>query len=253
HIHGANGYLISEFSSPVTNRRTDRWGNDAAGRDRLALEIVRRVRAAVPPTHGLSMKLGFVDAVTGGARPHQARPPGGPSRGGRPRRHRGVEQRYARLCRLRHALRRRRPLTRSRRPLAPSRDAWRARPRGVLPPLGARLAREGRHHNRSRGRPPPHGDHGGDPKEPRRRLPRAGAPVRARARPRPPARRRPAWPRRLHVVQPVSHARRLSLPPLLAHPPSSVVAPRPLPPPRRLPPRPRHPPLGTIRRLTRGR
>ena len=66
HIHGANGYLISEFSSPVTNRRTDGWGGDAAGRDRLALEIVRRVRAAVPRTHGLSMKLGFVDAVAGG-------------------------------------------------------------------------------------------------------------------------------------------------------------------------------------------
>jgi 2,4-dienoyl-CoA reductase-like NADH-dependent reductase (Old Yellow Enzyme family) len=66
HIHGANGYLISEFSSPATNRRTDGWGGAAASRDRLALEIVRRVRAAVPRTHGLSMKLGFVDAVTGG-------------------------------------------------------------------------------------------------------------------------------------------------------------------------------------------
>ncbi len=66
HIHGANGYLISEFASPVTNRRTDAWGGDAGRRARLALEIVRRVRAMVPSTHGLSMKLGFVDAVAGG-------------------------------------------------------------------------------------------------------------------------------------------------------------------------------------------
>jgi 2,4-dienoyl-CoA reductase-like NADH-dependent reductase (Old Yellow Enzyme family) len=66
HIHGANGYLISEFSSAVTNRRTDAWGGSAGARERFALEVVRRVRAAVPATHGLSMKLGFVDAVAGG-------------------------------------------------------------------------------------------------------------------------------------------------------------------------------------------
>jgi 2,4-dienoyl-CoA reductase-like NADH-dependent reductase (Old Yellow Enzyme family) len=66
HIHGANGYLVSEFSSPITNRRADAWGGDAAGRDRFALEVVRRVRAAVPATHGLTMKLGLVDAVDGG-------------------------------------------------------------------------------------------------------------------------------------------------------------------------------------------
>ena len=66
HIHGANGYLVSEFSSPVTNRRADAWGAGAEGRDRFALEVVRRVRAAVPRTRGLSMKLGFVDAVPGG-------------------------------------------------------------------------------------------------------------------------------------------------------------------------------------------
>lgn len=66
HLHGANGYLIAEFSSPVTNRRTDAWGGTADKRDRLALEIVRRVRAAVPPTRALTMKLGFVDAVPGG-------------------------------------------------------------------------------------------------------------------------------------------------------------------------------------------
>jgi 2,4-dienoyl-CoA reductase-like NADH-dependent reductase (Old Yellow Enzyme family) len=66
HIHGANGYLISEFSSPLTNRREDAWGGSAAKRDRFALEVARRVRAAVPPELPVTIKLGMVDAVPGG-------------------------------------------------------------------------------------------------------------------------------------------------------------------------------------------
>ena len=77
HIHGANGYLISEFSSPLTNRRTDEWGGSAEGRDRFALEVVRRVRTEVPNTHGLSMKIGFVDAVHGGLRLEESLPRAG--------------------------------------------------------------------------------------------------------------------------------------------------------------------------------
>jgi 2,4-dienoyl-CoA reductase-like NADH-dependent reductase (Old Yellow Enzyme family) len=66
HIHGANGYLISEFSSPVTNRREDAWGGSARRRDRFAVEVVRAVRAEVPEDRSLTMKLGMVDAVAGG-------------------------------------------------------------------------------------------------------------------------------------------------------------------------------------------
>jgi len=66
HIHGANGYLISEFSSPIANRRDDEWGGSAERRDRFALEVVRRVRAVVPPTVALTMKLGLVDMTEGG-------------------------------------------------------------------------------------------------------------------------------------------------------------------------------------------
>lgn len=66
HLHGANGYLISQFSSPLTNRREDGWGGSPEGRDRFVLEVTRRVRAELPPTHGLSVKLGFVDMVDGG-------------------------------------------------------------------------------------------------------------------------------------------------------------------------------------------
>jgi 2,4-dienoyl-CoA reductase-like NADH-dependent reductase (Old Yellow Enzyme family) len=66
HLHGANGYLISEFSSPVTNRREDGWGGSAEKRDRFALEVVRAVRAQLPDSMSLTMKLGMVDAVPGG-------------------------------------------------------------------------------------------------------------------------------------------------------------------------------------------
>jgi 2,4-dienoyl-CoA reductase-like NADH-dependent reductase (Old Yellow Enzyme family) len=66
HIHAANGYLISEFSSPATNRRSDGWGGSDENRDRFALEVVRAVRAAVGPDLPVTLKLGMVDAVPDG-------------------------------------------------------------------------------------------------------------------------------------------------------------------------------------------
>jgi 2,4-dienoyl-CoA reductase-like NADH-dependent reductase (Old Yellow Enzyme family) len=66
HIHAANGYLISEFSSPVANRRSDGWGGSPEARDRFALEVVRAVRAAVGSDVPVTLKLGMVDAVPGG-------------------------------------------------------------------------------------------------------------------------------------------------------------------------------------------
>ena len=66
HVHAANGYLISEFSSPAANRRTDRWGGSQTARDRFAVEVVRAVRGAVGPDVPLTLKLGMVDAVPGG-------------------------------------------------------------------------------------------------------------------------------------------------------------------------------------------
>jgi 2,4-dienoyl-CoA reductase-like NADH-dependent reductase (Old Yellow Enzyme family) len=74
HIHGANGYLISEFRSPLTNRRTDDWGGSPERRDRFAVEVIRAVRGAIPDHMGLSIKAGFQDIVDrpGGLEPDQA-------------------------------------------------------------------------------------------------------------------------------------------------------------------------------------
>lgn len=66
HLHGANGYLISQFSSPLTNQREDGWGGSPEGRDRFVIEVTRRVRAELPLAHALSVKLGFIDILEGG-------------------------------------------------------------------------------------------------------------------------------------------------------------------------------------------
>lgn len=65
-IHGAHGYLISQFLSPRANVRTDRWGGALENRARLLLEVVRRVRAAVGPGFGLGVKLNSADFMKGG-------------------------------------------------------------------------------------------------------------------------------------------------------------------------------------------
>lgn len=66
HMHGGHGYLISEFSSPYTNRRTDRWGGDAERRGRFAEAVVEAVRRAVGADVPVAMKLGVCDAIPGG-------------------------------------------------------------------------------------------------------------------------------------------------------------------------------------------
>ena len=66
HIHGANGYLISEFSSPVTNLRDDEWGGDSDRRDAFSKVVVELVRLSVPQGFPVTMKMGMADAVPGG-------------------------------------------------------------------------------------------------------------------------------------------------------------------------------------------
>jgi 2,4-dienoyl-CoA reductase-like NADH-dependent reductase (Old Yellow Enzyme family) len=66
HIHAANGYLISEFASPLANKRGDAWGGSAQARDRFPLAIAKAVRKAVPDDFPVTMKIGFADAPDGG-------------------------------------------------------------------------------------------------------------------------------------------------------------------------------------------
>ncbi|SMQ54254.1 unnamed protein product [Zymoseptoria tritici ST99CH_3D7] len=56
-IHGAHGYLIHEFLSPITNRRTDSYGGSFENRTRLLIEIVTAVRAAMPSSMPLFLRL----------------------------------------------------------------------------------------------------------------------------------------------------------------------------------------------------
>lgn len=65
-LHGAHGYLIHEFLSPLSNHRTDAWGGDAEGRRRFALEAVRRVREAIGEGSALSVRLSATDWTEGG-------------------------------------------------------------------------------------------------------------------------------------------------------------------------------------------
>jgi 2,4-dienoyl-CoA reductase-like NADH-dependent reductase (Old Yellow Enzyme family) len=65
-IHGAHGYLISQFLSPHTNQRTDAWGGSLANRARFLLEIVRATRARVGPAFPVGVKLNSADFQQGG-------------------------------------------------------------------------------------------------------------------------------------------------------------------------------------------
>jgi 2,4-dienoyl-CoA reductase-like NADH-dependent reductase (Old Yellow Enzyme family) len=64
--HGAHGNLITNFMSPFTNRRTDRYGGSTQNRARFLLETVQRTRELVGPDFPIMAKLSFSDFVEGG-------------------------------------------------------------------------------------------------------------------------------------------------------------------------------------------
>jgi 2,4-dienoyl-CoA reductase-like NADH-dependent reductase (Old Yellow Enzyme family) len=70
-IHGAHGYLVSEFISPFANRRTDEWGGDLEGRMRFLRAICQDVQEQVGPDYPVLIKLGTMDGVEGGLAPEQ--------------------------------------------------------------------------------------------------------------------------------------------------------------------------------------
>jgi 2,4-dienoyl-CoA reductase-like NADH-dependent reductase (Old Yellow Enzyme family) len=65
-VHGAHAYLLSQFLSPFTNRRTDAWGGDLKNRLRLHHEIYRAIRARVGEDYPVLIKIGVQDGFSGG-------------------------------------------------------------------------------------------------------------------------------------------------------------------------------------------
>ena len=71
-IHGAHGYLVSQFLSPLTNLRDDRWGGSLDNRMRFVLEIARAMRKATSPTFAITAKLNSADFQRGGFSPEDS-------------------------------------------------------------------------------------------------------------------------------------------------------------------------------------
>lgn len=65
-IHGAHGYLISQFLSPHHNRRTDKWGGSLENRMRFLVAVYQAIREAVQPDFLVGLKLNSADFQKGG-------------------------------------------------------------------------------------------------------------------------------------------------------------------------------------------
>jgi len=65
-LHFGHGYLVSQFLSPFTNRRRDRWGGSLANRARLAVEVLRAARRAAGPDFPILLKVNIRDGFPGG-------------------------------------------------------------------------------------------------------------------------------------------------------------------------------------------
>lgn len=65
-LHAGHGYLLHQFLSPLANHRTDQWGGSPENRARLLLTIAERVRAVVPSSIALGVRLTTTDWADGG-------------------------------------------------------------------------------------------------------------------------------------------------------------------------------------------
>jgi 2,4-dienoyl-CoA reductase-like NADH-dependent reductase (Old Yellow Enzyme family) len=65
-VHAAHGYLVSQFLSPLTNKRTDEYGGSIENRSRLLIRIVRSIRQKCGPGFAISVKLNSSDFQKGG-------------------------------------------------------------------------------------------------------------------------------------------------------------------------------------------
>ena len=65
-IHAAHGYLLHEFLSPISNKRTDEYGGSFENRIRLLCEIASEIRMIVPSSHALTVRISASDWIEGG-------------------------------------------------------------------------------------------------------------------------------------------------------------------------------------------
>lgn len=66
-IHSAHGYLLDQFFSPLTNKRTDEYGGDVHNRIRIHLEVIKAVREVTGKDFTILLRLGASDYMEGGA------------------------------------------------------------------------------------------------------------------------------------------------------------------------------------------
>ncbi len=71
-LHGGHGYLLSNFISPYTNRRTDEYGGDTARRAKIIVDIVARARQLVGSDYPIMIKMNCEDFVKGGLEKEEA-------------------------------------------------------------------------------------------------------------------------------------------------------------------------------------
>ena len=65
-LHGAHGYLMHQFLSPISNRRNDSYGGSLEGRMRYPIEVYEAVRAVVPDDIPIGYRISATDWVEGG-------------------------------------------------------------------------------------------------------------------------------------------------------------------------------------------
>ncbi|MGL5617156.1 MAG: NADPH dehydrogenase NamA [Sarcina sp.] len=65
-IHGAHGYLISEFLSPLSNKRTDQYGGNIENRTRFLVEVIREIKKVWPEDKAVVLRVSAKDYVEGG-------------------------------------------------------------------------------------------------------------------------------------------------------------------------------------------
>lgn len=72
-LHGAHGYLLAQFLSPTTNKRTDKYGGSLENRARLIMEIAQEIRKRVPADFVLGIKINSVEFQDKGFNPEECK------------------------------------------------------------------------------------------------------------------------------------------------------------------------------------